>query len=77
MVLLHDEDKDTIIHAHLTLGRVRFGKDAGALTSAVTSASVTTHGMVRVGSVSLFESRLQSEGARYTNLHTATLKGEP
>lgn len=63
-------------HAHLTLGRVRSGKGAGALTSAVTSASVTAHGLVRVGGVSLFESQLQSDGARYTILHTATLKGD-
>ncbi len=64
-------------HPHLTLGRVRSSRGAGALTSALPSASVTVRGSVRVDRVHLFESRLHSEGARYTILHSATLKGEP
>lgn len=63
-------------HAHLTLGRMRSRRGAAALTSALSSASVTVHGLVRVDRVSLFESRLHPEGARYTILHSATLKGD-
>ena len=69
--------EDRPFHAHLTLGRVRSSRGAGALTSALSSASVTVHESIRVDRVSLFESRLHPEGARYTILHSATLKGEP
>ncbi len=64
-------------HPHLTLGRVRSRRGAGALTSALASDSVTVRGTVQVDHVHLFESRLHPEGARYTILHSSRLKGEP
>lgn len=60
---------------HLTLGRVRSPKGVGALTSALASAKNSALGWVEVDRLSLYQSRLDPEGAPYSVLHTSLLKG--
>ncbi len=60
---------------HLTLGRVRSGKRADELTSALTSAKNTAFGWVPVQRLLLMQSHLEHQGVRYSILHESALKG--
>jgi 2'-5' RNA ligase len=59
-------------HPHVTLGRVKF---AAGLRPAVLLEGLedTTFGVVRVGAVTLFESRLSSKGSTYVALGRTSL----
>jgi 2'-5' RNA ligase len=61
---------------HLTLGRVRGPRNLDALTSAMSSAMNTRHGVVPVTRFSLMRSELRPDGAEYTVLHESSLKGD-
>jgi 2'-5' RNA ligase len=60
---------------HLTLGRVRSPKGAGALTSELASIKNTAFGDVRVVRLLLMRSHLEQPRARYSVLHASSLKG--
>ena len=60
---------------HLTIGRVRGPKGAGALTSELASIKNTAFGDVRVVRLLLMRSHLEQPRARYSVLHASSLKG--
>lgn len=62
-------------HPHITLGRVRGGSVPSALTSEVISTTNGVFGEASVRRVSLMRSQLSRDGAVYTTLHRAPLKG--
>ncbi len=61
---------------HITLGRVRSGRNVDALTSAMASVKNTRHGSVAVRRILLMRSVLKSQGAEYSILHETALKGD-
>ena len=61
-------------HPHLTLGRVRSPDPTGALTSTIAEAKNTDFGPVPVDKVTLYESILEPQGARYISLKQVPLK---
>ena len=61
--------------AHLTLGRVRSGKRAGALVRAARDPAGTSLGAVPVDRVILYRSELRPQGAVYTRLIEHPLAG--
>ncbi|NCC50520.1 MAG: RNA 2',3'-cyclic phosphodiesterase [Spartobacteria bacterium] len=61
---------------HVTLGRIRASGKVDALTSAVGSAKDMHYGFVDIHRVLLMRSRLLPQGAQYSILHQAHLKGE-
>ncbi len=68
--------EDRPFHPHLTLGRVKSGDRAAALTGLIQSDNNRSYGATPVTRILLMRSRLAPQGARYTILHAATLKGE-
>jgi 2'-5' RNA ligase len=61
---------------HITLGRVRSGRNVDALTSAMASVKNTRHGSVEVRRILLMRSVLKPQGAEYSILHETALKGD-
>ena len=62
-------------HAHVTLGRLRPGRDAGSLTSRIDSFRNAAFGSFRAEEIVLVRSELSPQGPRYTALHRSGLKG--
>lgn len=61
--------------AHLTLGRVRSSKGAGALTGALSSPNVPAVGRAAVRRMLLMRSVLGRAGPQYSVVHESRLKG--
>lgn len=68
----HKEDRS--FSAHLTIGRVKDGRGADALTSALQKADVGSMGTVRVKSVAVMKSELRREGPIYSVLSEIPLR---
>jgi len=70
-------------HSHLTLGRVRDAGGARGRAAPDLSSLFHHHGERRIGEafpieeVTLYESRLDSDGAIYVPVHTLRLDGQP
>lgn len=62
-------------HPHVTLGRLRPGRDAGSLTSRIDSLRNSRFGSFRAEEIVLVRSDLSPQGPRYTALHRSGLKG--
>ncbi len=62
-------------HAHITLGRVRGGRELAALREAIETRADIDLGKVPIDSIALFESQLGRGGARYTALSKYALGG--
>jgi 2'-5' RNA ligase len=60
---------------HLTLGRVKTPRRAGALTSALASAKNTSFGTVSTDRFFLYQSHLEPQGVHYSVQHVSYLKG--
>jgi len=61
--------------AHLTIGRVRSPRDAGALAKAVEAEATTALGAWTVGEVILYQSRLKPTGAVHEKVSRHRLRG--
>lgn len=62
-------------HPHITLGRVRAATRVDSLTSQLGSATSRSFGSCRADRVTVFQSILHPQGARYQVLHATRLKG--
>jgi 2'-5' RNA ligase len=61
--------------AHLTIGRVRSPRDAGALAKALEAEAATTLGAWTAGEVVLYQSRLKPTGAVHEKVSCHRLRG--
>jgi len=67
-------EKDKRFNAHLTLGRFRSSKGKDAILDAIRELEGDICGTIEVKSISLMESILHPEGARYTKITEVPLK---
>lgn len=67
--------EDRPFRAHVTLGRIRGGRGAAALTAALEAHAADELGRMRVEQVVLYASRPRSGGSLYTPLHVVALGG--
>lgn len=63
-------------HPHVTLGRVKGGRNVGRLQETIDELSDVEVGDIRIREFVLFESRLTPRGARYSALSRYRLGGE-
>jgi len=59
---------------HLTLGRLRSGKEKGAITEALKDIGDSDLGTMEIGEITLFRSQLKPTGAEYTKLKNIPLE---
>jgi len=70
------EKNDRPFSAHLTLGRVRSGKNIPGLKKAISAVEVRP-GSCLIKHIGFFQSTLTPRGSIYTPLHAAELSGAP
>ena len=63
-------------HGHLTLGRVRDGRQSAELAGLIQSESFATSGIMMIDELIVFSSELTPEGPIYTSIGRAELGGE-
>ena len=68
------EKEERAFSAHLTIGRVRSGKNKAALKPAIESLSFSSDKILEVEHITLFQSTLTPKGPVYTPLYEARIK---